>query len=243
MHSCKLTRNFLIDYALGEESTPQAREAPAQLADCPHCQTEYAAIRNTLRVSRQALSSASPADEFWPGYHARLKEKLVTQQQDEVKQYGRHVPSKSSALGLGFLSAVWRFATASVRLPIPAALAILLVVGFLSYNVRSLSREPVNAIPSNTDAASANSNARVTTRIVEVPVVQERVVTRTVYVERKARRSQGSHGGVPVSADPTATENRRSAESSNKTAMSLAGFKPTDQVKLTVIKGSYQDEK
>lgn len=230
MHSCKLTRNFLIDYALGEESTPQANEALAQLDGCPSCQAEYAALRNTLRVSRQALSTASPAEEFWPGYHARLKDKLVKQQ--EAQQSAGFQPT-SLPLSSQLLSAIRRFVTTSVRIPVPAALAILLVIGFLSYNVRPLSQQPANPTASNT-IAGAN------TRIVEVPVIQERVLTRTVYVDRKARRSQG---GLLVSADLTAADNRRRAESSNKTAMSLAGFKPTNEVKLTVIKGSYQDEK
>jgi len=74
MHNCKLTRNVLMDYALGEEPTPQVSAALAQLSCCPSCQAEYAAIRNTLRVSRQALSTATPADDFWQGYHARLSE-------------------------------------------------------------------------------------------------------------------------------------------------------------------------
>lgn len=232
MHNCKLTRNFLIDHALGEESMSPAREALAQLDDCQSCQAEYAAIRNTLRVSGQALSSAAPGDEFWPGYHSRLKEKLVQQQDTHNEQSPALMPT-AAPLGLRLRSVVRWFATASVRLPAPAALAILLVVGFLSYNTLSLSRRTENATPTNIVAQGDS-------RIIEVPVVQERVVTRTVYVERKARRSQS---GLPVLADLTAGDNTRRSETLNKTAMSLSGFKPTDQVKLTVIKGSYQDEK
>ncbi|HWN10700.1 MAG TPA: hypothetical protein VNO50_15785 [Pyrinomonadaceae bacterium] len=230
MHNCKLTRNLLLDYALGEESTPQALEALAQMGGCPPCQAEFAAIRRTLRVSGQALSTIEPAEEFWQGYHARLSEKLVQQQETQ------NAPAPNSSphtlpLGARLLNAVRSFATASVRLPAPAAIAILLLVGFLTYNMLSFSSAPANASASSLVTQE---------RIVEVPVIQERVVTRTVYVERKPRASQGS---VPVRANLTAAGNRRRTESLNKTAMSLAGFKPTDQVKLTVIKGSYQDEK
>ena len=227
MHNCKLTRNVLLDYALGEESTSQAREALAQLGGCPPCQAEFAAIRRSLRVSGQALSSVEPAEEFWQGYHSRLSERLVQQQETKDAEGPNYIPD-TLPLGSRLLNAVRSFATASVRLPAPVAIAVLLLVGFLSYN--TLSSAPANASVPSVVAQE---------RIVEVPVIQERVITRTVYVERKSRAPQG---GVPVRADLTAG-NRRRSDSLNKTAMSLAGFKPTDQVKLTVIKGSYQDEK
>jgi len=236
MHNCKLTRNILLDYALGDESTSQAREALTELDHCLSCRAEFAAIRNTLRVSSQALSSAAPADEFWPGYHARLKEKLV-QRQTHNEQAPAKMPN-TVPLGLRLLDGVRWFANSSVRLPGPVAIAVLLAVGFLSYNVLSLSRRTENAIL--TSATTTNAVAQGDSRIIEVPVVQERVVTRTVYVERKARRSQGN---LPVRANLTTADNRRRSETLNKTAVSLAGFKPTDEVKLTVIKGSYQDEK
>ena len=230
MHNCKLTRNVLFDDALGEAPTPLAREALAQLDSCPSCRAEYAAIRNTLRVSRQALSSAEPAEEFWHGYHTRLSEKLVQQKEARKEQAAVFTPI-SLPFSSRLMNSVRWFATASVRLPVPAAIAVLLVFGFLSYNTLSRSGRPDNV---TTPSAVVPGDMR----IVEVPVVQERVVTRTVYAERKARRSPGA---LRVRGDLTAAERR--SDNLDKTAMSLAGFKPTDQVKLTVIKGSYQDDK
>jgi len=161
-------------------------------------------------------------------------------QHQEVAKEQRRVSSPLNLRrGWRLLNTARWFAAASVRLPAPAAIALVLVLGFLSYNTlfpSSVSRGPESAIP----PSGAPSNAQSGIRIIEVPVVQERVVTRTVYVERKARRSQG---GLPERADLAAVANRRRSEILNRTAMSLAGFKPTDQVKLTVIKGSYQDEK
>jgi hypothetical protein len=58
---------------------------------------------------------------------------------------------------------------------------------------------------------------------VEVPMVQEKVVTRVVYRERTIIRSR----------KPTTEE----------TPASLAGFKPTEDVKLVVIKGGAPYEK
>ena len=232
MHNCKLTRAVLIDHALGETPTDQASEVLAAVDLCPSCRAEYASLRNTLRVSGQALQSAAPAKEFWPGYHARLKDKLV-QQEGGAKEQAAVFSPVNLPLGSRLLNGLRWFAGASVRLPAPVAIAILLIVAFLSYNMHSVSTAPESARPSNTVTQSESP-------IIEVPVVQERVVTRTVYVERKARRSSVS---LPVRVDLTAADQRRRSEVSNKTAMSLAGFKPTDQVQLTVIKGSYQDEK
>lgn len=231
MHNCKSTQSLLIDHVLGETPTTQASELLADLDQCPACQAEFASLRNTLRVSRQALQSAAPAEEFWPGYHTRLKEKLA--QQQGASEQAAIVSERNLPLGSRVLNGLRWFATASVRLPAPVAIAALLVVGFLSYNMHSLSRGAERATSSKAVAQSVN-------RIIEVPVVQERVVTRTVYVERKARRPAVA---LPVRGDLAAADRRRRSETSNRTAMSLAGFKPTDQVQLTVIKGSYQDEK
>ena len=70
------------------------------------------------------------------------------------------------------------------------------------------------------------------------------MVTRVVYVEKKRRRSRGAAN--PLDREDLNAANRiarAGSDASGKTAMSLVGFKPTDQVKLTIIKGSYQDEK
>jgi hypothetical protein len=52
---------------------------------------------------------------------------------------------------------------------------------------------------------------------------------------RTNRSDQSDQGDVPTIGP--------GSDASDKTALSLVGFKPTDEVKLTVIKGSYKDEK
>jgi hypothetical protein len=83
----------------------------------------------------------------------------------------------------------------------------------------------------------------VRTHTVEVPVIQEKIITRVVYVEKKGRRSasdanQSDRTGVPAAPNTVAVTGSDPA-----TALSLVGFKPTNEVKLTIIKGSYKDEK
>jgi len=70
---------------------------------------------------------------------------------------------------------------------------------------------------------------------VEVPVIQEKVVTKVIYREskRKAVSSRANQGVADSSL----------AKSQKVNVPSLIGFKPTDEVKLTVIKGGSPDEK
>jgi hypothetical protein len=66
----------------------------------------------------------------------------------------------------------------------------------------------------------------------EVPVVQEKIVTRVLYRDRVRNRNENSTANSVVAK--TQNEARPTA---------LIGFKPLDEVKLTVIKGGSPDEK
>ena len=223
MHNCKLTRRNLIDLSLDEITGAKATQLLAELNECGTCQVEYAALRSTLHVSTQALRSTLPAEDFWTGYHSRLQAKLFASETQRIEEV--------AALPFGTQAwlAVRTIFTTSVRVPVPAALGLMLLFGASFFLVRA--RTQVNASPSAPVAL-------VETKTIEVPVIQEKVVTRVVYVEKKSDRSKGRVNGLDrfpaalTGADPAA-----------KTAMSLAGFKPTDEVKLTVIKGSYKDQK
>lgn len=234
MHNCKLTRNVLLDVALGELSPAQTNELLAELNYCAECQAEYATLKNTLRVSRQVLQSASPAEEFWPGYHARLQGKL----RQQLEEADNPALSNVQAVGLSFTSRLWlglaKMATTSVRVPVPVALAMMLLVGIFFFALRERGQATVTP---------ATSVASVETRTVHVPVIQERVVTQVVYVKQKGRRSRRAEvlQDRPDRIANTSAGTR--LDRAAKTAMSLVGFKPTDQVKLTIIKGSYQHEK
>jgi hypothetical protein len=72
---------------------------------------------------------------------------------------------------------------------------------------------------------------------VEVPVLQERVVTRVVYRDRK-QRSKRVSGSARVESTFAKSEKPRDG-----ITPSLVGFKPTEEVKLTVIKGGSGNEK
>jgi hypothetical protein len=78
-------------------------------------------------------------------------------------------------------------------------------------------------------------------KIVEVPFIQEKVITRVVYIEKKTRRSAR---GMDQSAAPGGNSSVARAGSNTVigTALNLTGFKPTDEVKLTIIKGTDKDQ-
>lgn len=223
MHNCKLTRRNLIDLALDELPGTTAAQLPADLDECESCQLEYAALRSTLHVSNQALRSTLPAEEFWSGYRSRLRSKLLNSESEQIAY------AVKASLGAQIWLALRTIFTASVRVPVPAALGLALLFGTSFFMLRA--RTQVNASP----VAPA---VLVETRNIEVPVIQEKVVTRVVYVARKGDRSRTNRSDerdVPAITS--------GSDASDKTALSLVGFKPTEAVKLTVIKGSYKDEK
>jgi len=212
MHNCKANRETLIALALNPSD--QTQSLPAELETCATCRKEYAALRNSLRIAGQAKQSALPGESFWPGYHARLRQRL-------------EAGSESQALEkrTGLKTLLGNLFTSSVRVPVPVAAGLLLfLVGSFAFALNS--RRPTTA-----------PQPIVVTKTVEVRVpqetVRERVVTRVVYRERDRRQISAAK------ADAIAARRNEPAE----TPFSLIGFKPTNEVKLTIIKGSYRDEK
>lgn len=217
MHNCKARRNDLIDLALKPTGKGQL---PAEIEQCPACREEFASLRNALRSTEMAMSLAEPVENFWPGYHERLRARLETNNQPS------HYSAPAAPMGFG----LWlrKLATASVPVPVPLAIALFVFAGFSIFflvHARHSSSAPALTPPS------------VLTRTIEVPVVQEKLVTRVVYRNvRQTRRDP------PASDSSIETVDNQQSEPP-ATIRSLEGFKPAHEAKLTIIKGSYQDEK
>jgi len=150
---------------------------------------------------------------------------------------------------------LWRRAlTAQIRVPLPvaacAALALLLTP--LAFGARPWTKS--TPTPEGATAAPV-------VRIVEVPVIQERVVTRTVYVEKKER---GAARGVSSQAEEnaraetpeTATAKRVETREQDKQTQAAPGasagyfsrvnmedFQPANEVKIRVVQRGGVDEK
>lgn len=222
MHNCKAIRSRLIERALDETLSGQAG-LPADLEGCPTCREEFASLRSVLRVADHAMQSTQPEEGFWSDYHTRLSQSL--------KSGSPAATPVRSGLQPGFTSWMRKLVTASVPVPVPlAAVLVVLVGGSLLFAMNSRRSSPAEFVP---------GSPSVVTKIVEVPVIQERTVTRVVYRERNSGTSRGRALSPARSADSAAVARRSSPDS----PISLVGFKPANEVKLTIIKGSDRDEK
>jgi hypothetical protein len=155
---------------------------------------------------------------------------------------------------------LWRRAfAAQVRVPLPvAACAVLaLLLTPLAFGARPWRKYA----PSSVSTSEAAPAERV--RVVEVPVIQERVVTRTVYVEKKERGggrgvSSQSEAGAPrperpetASAKPSdvrAEDVRQATASPDASAgyfsrVNMEDFQPSGEVKIRVVSRGSVDEK
>ena len=137
---------------------------------------------------------------------------------------------------MAFTSRIWgtltRVASSSVQVPVPAALALMLLLGAGFIVLRSRSQA---------NAAASTPSVTVETRTIQVPVIQEKLVTRVVYVDRTRKRGAGQSERTDTSRAANSVAHALPSVS-GQTPLSLVDFKPTDQVRLTITRGSYKDE-
>ncbi|MET0625714.1 MAG: hypothetical protein ABW250_22455 [Pyrinomonadaceae bacterium] len=152
---------------------------------------------------------------------------------------------------------LWRRAfAAQVRVPLPVAACavVALLLSPLAFGARPWSKNAPSSV-----SASENATAE-RVRVVEVPVIQERVVTRTVYVEKKERgRERGVSSQPDASARPetpetasiktsaaaktsdTSARDEQTPSSADASAgffsrVNMEDFQPADEVKIRVVK-------
>ncbi len=212
MHNCKANRETLIALALNPHDHTQL---PAELEQCAGCREEYAGLRTLLRVVNQTRQSALPAESFWTGYHTRLRQRLETGS-------NAGVPASAAATRISLGTLLGNLLSSSVRVPIPLAAAVLVFLGgslVFALNSRRLLNAPPPIVVNKT---------------VEVPVTQEKIrekiVTRFIYRERDRHQTAAARASAIAG---------RHKESAIESPISLVGFKPENEVKLTIIKGSY----
>jgi hypothetical protein len=143
---------------------------------------------------------------------------------------------------------VWRRAlTAELRVPLPVAAcaAFALLLSLFALGTRAWTH-PAAPVESKSESATA-------VKIVEVPVVRERIVTRTIYVEKKERgagrgvsshderETTGTQAGARREAERTAREGTPAA--GYFTRVDMADFQPADEMKIRIVKKGSADEK
>jgi len=131
-----------------------------------------------------------------------------------------------------------RFFTASIPVPAPlvaAAALLLLVAGGVAW--AALKSSPVQVVAQ--PAPPINTITK--TEIVEVPVVQERIVTRIIYVEKKAPQSLMAQ--LPSVSQPSEIKLASHVAGDNAyTNVDLSGYQPVEEMKVRIIKGSAANE-
>lgn len=234
MHNCKATRKRLIELALDQAPSSQSESLLDELERCRTCREEFASLRSVLRVADQAMEAASPSDSFWSGYQVRLRQSLERDSASRASSLTSR-PSRTEAGARAMLrNLLPRLATASVSVPVPVAAIVIVLFGLSIAFAMHSRRQPIN------EPLSATSP--IVTRTVEVPVIRERTVTRVVYRDR-SRRNISDIARIEKTARSESRVTDRRNEPVANTPISLVGFKPTSDPKLTIIKGSYRDDK
>jgi hypothetical protein len=220
MHNCKATRKRLLEQCMDTSPSGQKEISPAELEGCPACLEEFAAIGKLLRVADQAMEAAQPVESFWAGYQARLRQSLE-------RDTAHRSPSQDK---VGALVRLRNLFGSYVRVPVPvAAIVVLLLGGAVVFALQSR-------------RLSHGTNPTVVTKTVEVPVVRERLVTQVVYRERSRRLPQDKTNRAQENQSVAKQVTRRDIATENNPP-SLAGFKPANEARLTIIKGSERDDK
>ena len=206
MHNCKKTTERITELLLDGGDPRQSLST--ELRECAECRAEFRVLKETLQLTTRLMDTATPPDSYWPGYHARLKEKLHAAQQPHVEP-GQFRPERRQP---SFLSRLFR---TSIRIPVPVGLALILISVVAFVWGRGSKQPTVSIVHVPVEVPR------------EVPVVQEKTITQIVYKERPAKRSRATRISAPNDA----------------AVASLDGFKPAEEVKLTVIKGGAANEK
>jgi hypothetical protein len=237
MHNCKETREIFTELLLDGMDFRSDQAISAELSRCSECRSEFEALSATLRVTNRLSETAAPAEDYWTSYHTKLRQRLLESSTSRAKAQ-RH----KDELGPLFeplrpragTSLFARFFKATVPVPLPLGIALIVAAALF---VSLVTPFAIRATRRDVQQPNTTTIVRVP---VEVPVVQEKpakIVTRVVYRDRLV---------VKAATDSSRAESTfAKSQKSQVEAMpsSLAGFKPSDEVKLTVIKGGVPNEK
>ena len=171
MHHCKKTRERLTELLL-DGADPRAVLAK-ELRECAECREEFGELSETLRVTSRLIETATPPESYWPGYHARLKERLRAAQQPRVAPGQYHDRSL-----------LRRFFFASIRVPVPVGLALIAIVGLAFVFLIRVPEAEISIVQVP----------------VEVPVTREKTIERIVYREKESRKSRRTQLAPPNDA-------------------------------------------
>ena len=220
MHNCRETKEQITELVLDGAERPDELLL-AELRGCAECRAEFEALNATLRITTRLRETCAPPESYWSGYHTRLRQRV----EDLAGEFHAKAPRRKGE-SRSFFAALRLCVRATVPVPVPLVVAVILVctaLGLFAVRARQPQSPLIVHVP------------------VEVPVVQEKIVTQVVYRERQPppRTSKRVIDAPKVNSTLAKSRKPQNAES----PASLSGFKPSEEVKLVVIKGGYRNEK
>jgi hypothetical protein len=222
MHDCRLTQEHLLDLIFDELDAPARVSLLAEVDRCARCGIEYRSLAATLRACDEVAAIAQPQAGYWPVYHDALSHRLRR--------------AASTVNGAAHSKApIWRHLF-NTSLSVPAPLAAIVLLLLLASSILSLfllvrpAPAPIviNAPHTAPDAPQV--------KLIEVPVVRDRMITQTIHVRRRNSNSSGRRRTPRVNL---ARFNRPEASRMNTnvaTRAKLSGFKPAEEVKIRLIR-------
>lgn len=230
MHNCRRLESQLVDLLFDEVDAASRLPLLREIEDCASCLTQYQSLSDTLFIAGRTMQAQQPPESYWPRYQTMLDERL---------RAPVAAASEQERPGRSFWKRLF-----VMRLPLPVPVAAAMVVGLIVTSALALRRAPV--------APPAPAQTIETVRVVEVPVVHEKIVTRTVYVEKRRAAEREQRVTMPAAIANTSGTNDAAATTSSSppeeetgffTSANLKGFQPPDEMKIRVIKRSNTDDK
>ena len=223
MHDCSEVENKIVDLIFGELSEDERLRLKDEIDGCSDCLSEYRSMNGAMRVFDEACDASLPDESFWPQHHEALRQHLAD-----------NAP-RASVNHVSFWKHLLTF-----KLPVPVPIAALIVIALLTLTALAL-RTPT-AAHTLTIAAQPSPETPTPLKVIEVPIYREKVVTRTVYVEKKTQDKNGSRSKLPDqqrAASPLTASKEK--ESDIFMRANLTDFQPPDEMRIRVIKRSKDD--
>ena len=231
MHDCRQTQEILVDLIFDELDFATRARVRAEVEACAGCNAQYRSFAATLDACDEASAALTPRENYWPQYHDALGRRLARAAEEEA------ATESVAAESVPFWK---RLLTTSIRVPAPlAATAMLLFVASSVLALTLLARpapEPVvlAAPPASTQELNAPQ-----IKLIEVPVVQEKIVTQIIYVPRRPTNGETLRRRLPrENLAGVKPQKAFSPDAATTPRANLSGFKPAGEMNLRIIKGS-----
>lgn len=146
----------------------------------------------------------------------------------------------------------WRrviFSSLVVPKPVFATLLILTAAGFwLSFQIGKIASTPISitspSVNANEVPVQTPAETKTRTVLVEVPVIKEKIVTRTVYVrETKSNKTKKTKSFGDSRQSNLPLYSSTVADNGFFTDVNLKGFQPSAEINARIIKEVKEDEK